>query len=80
MSDTEDFKIPEPVIDAIEDGTPAVKAFRQSSGLSQHDVAADAGMTDERLAEIEQGHTPKDLELAVISDVLHVPVDLLVDE
>ncbi|RYD20957.1 MAG: hypothetical protein EOP69_01570, partial [Spirochaetia bacterium] len=45
-----DFEIPDFVVDAIEGGTSAVKAFRQSSGQSQHDVAADAGMTDERLA------------------------------
>ncbi|KQT50274.1 hypothetical protein ASG43_21600 [Aureimonas sp. Leaf454] len=79
MSETE-FEIPDPVVDAIEEGTPAVKAFRQSSGQSQHDVAAEAGMTDERLAAIEQGSTPRNLELAVLSDVLDVPVDLLVDE
>lgn len=79
MSETE-YEIPDPVVDAIERGTPAVKAFRQSSGQSQHDVAADAGMTDERLAAIEQGRTPHNLELAVLSDVLDVPVGLLVDK
>jgi transcriptional regulator with XRE-family HTH domain len=75
-----DFEIPDPVVEAIEGGAPAVKAFRQSSGQSQHDVAADAGMTDERLAAIEQGATPHNIELAVLSDVLDVPVDLLVDK
>jgi DNA-binding XRE family transcriptional regulator len=79
MSET-DFEIPDPVIDAIEGGTPAVKAFRQSSGQSQHDVAADAGMTEERLAAIEQGSPPHNLELAVLSDVLDVPVHLLADD
>ncbi|GGD24284.1 helix-turn-helix domain-containing protein [Aureimonas glaciei] len=60
---------------------PAVKAFRESSGLAQHDVAAAAGMTDERLAEIEQGtSTPRGLELAMLSDVLDVPVDMLTNE
>lgn len=79
MSDTS-FEVPDQVADAIVGGAPAVKAFRQSSGLSQHDVAADAGMTDERLAAIEQGHTPHNLELAVLSNVLDVPVDLLTNE
>jgi DNA-binding XRE family transcriptional regulator len=79
MSETH-FEIPDFVVDAIEGGTSAVKAFRQSSGQSQHDVAADAGMTDERLAAIEQGLTPHNLELAVLSDVLDVPVGLLVDK
>ncbi|KQT52473.1 MULTISPECIES: helix-turn-helix domain-containing protein [unclassified Aureimonas] len=78
MSDT--FEIPDPVVEAIGEGAPAVKAFRQSSGLSQHDVAADAGMTEERLAAIEQGSQPQNLELAVLSDVLDVPVGLLVDK
>lgn len=78
MSDT--FEIPETVINALGEGTPSVRAFRQSAGLAQHDVAAQAGMTDKRLAEIEHGATPKGLELAVLSDVLEVPVDLLTDE
>ena len=79
MPDT-DFQIPDLVVNAIEDGTPAVKAFRQSSGLSQHDAAAQSGMTEQRLADIEQGTTPHGLELAVMSDVLDVPVELLVDK
>ena len=57
MSETK-FDIPDPVVQAIEEGTLPVKAFRQSSGQSQHDVAANAGMTDERLAQIEQDRRP----------------------
>jgi hypothetical protein len=80
MSDT-DYKVPDPVLDVIEEGTPAVKAFRQSSGLRQHDAAIQSRMTEQRLAaDIEQGTAPHGLELAVMSDVLDVPVELLVDK
>ena len=79
ISDT-DFEIPAPVVEAIEEGTAAVRAFRESSGQSQHDVAADAGMTEVRLAAIEQGTAPHGLELAVLSDVLAVPIEILVAE
>ena len=75
------FEIPDPVVEAVEDGSPAVRAFRQSSGQSQHDVAAGAGMTDERLAEIESGRkTATAEETAELSEALDVPADLLVDE
>lgn len=74
-----DFQVPAPVTAAIEDGATAVRAFRESSGQSQHDVAADAGITEVRLAAIEQGAEPHGLELAALSDILDVPVDLLVD-
>lgn len=79
MSETE-YEIPDTAVDAIEDGTPVMKAFRQSTGRSQHDVAVEAGITEERLAEIEQGSTASADELARISNVLGTPADLLVDE
>lgn len=75
-----DYEIPDTAVDAIEDGTPVVKAFRQAAGQSQHDVAVAAGLSDERLAKIEQGSTARADELARLSDALEVPIDLLVDE
>ncbi|MBB4000146.1 helix-turn-helix domain-containing protein [Aureimonas pseudogalii] len=79
LSETE-YEIPDTAVDAIEDGTPVMKAFRQSTGRSQHDVAVEAGITEDRLAEIEQGSTAHADELARISNALGVPADLLVDE
>lgn len=79
MSETE-YEIPDTAVDAIEDGTPVMKAFRQSTGRSQHDVAVEADITEERLAEIEQGSTASTNELTRISDALGVPEDLLIDE
>ncbi|WP_162141979.1 helix-turn-helix domain-containing protein [Aureimonas ureilytica] len=79
MSETE-YEIADTAVDAIEDGTPVMKAFRQSTGRSQHDVVVKAGITEERLAEIEQGSTASADELARISNVLGTPADLLVDE
>ncbi len=42
-------------VDSVGDGTPVMRAFRQSTGRSQHDVAVEIGITEERLAELKQG-------------------------
>lgn len=74
-----DFEVPDPVAEAIDGGMPAIKAFRQFSGQAQHDVAVEAGMTEKRLAEIEQGAPPQASEVADLSEVLIIPPKLLVD-
>jgi len=74
-----DFEVSDPVAEAIDGGMPPIKAFRQSSGQAQHDVTVEAGMTEERLAEIEQGAPPQASEVADLSEVLDIPSTLLVD-
>lgn len=79
--DDEVDHVPNAVIDAIDGGMPAIHAFRQSDGRSASDVARAAGITEERMAVLEQGSdNATNAELDALSEVLGVPRDLLIDE
>ena len=81
MTDNETYEIPEPVVDAILSGMPAIHAFRQSDGRSAFDVATAAGITEERMAVLERGSdNATNSELDALHEVLDVPRDLLIDE
>jgi transcriptional regulator with XRE-family HTH domain len=81
MIDEETYTIPAPVIDVIEGGMPAIHAFRQHDGRSAYDVAAAAGITEERMAILERGSdNATNAKLEAMSEVLDVPRDLLIDE
>ena len=71
------LSLPDTVIEAIERGTPAIRAIRQEAGRSQHDVAKEAGMPAERLNAIETGATPSENELQVLARVLGVAQETL---
>lgn len=51
MSGTKIERPADPVAGTLDTGEPAVKAFGNASGQSRHDVAANAGMADARLAD-----------------------------
>jgi hypothetical protein len=75
------YKIPEDVIhDIIDIGTTSEQAFRQHAGVSIDQLAYATWIPKDRIIDIESGATPTDEEVRAISDVLEVPVDLLIDE
>lgn len=79
MSDTPN-PIPEDVAEALEDGVPAVRAFRVDAEISVGELAEQTGIPPKRIDEIEEGSTPTVDELAEIAAVLAVPPDVLVNE
>lgn len=71
------FDVSDLVVEVIGGGMPAIKAFWQSSGLTQYDAAVEAGMTEERLCEIEQRVDSVPLETQNYRQGSTVPVNLL---
>lgn len=72
-----DMAIPPAVIEAIDDGVPAVRAFRVDTEISVGELAEDSGIPPERIDAIEDGAAPAPEELLAIAEALHVPPDLL---
>ena len=75
----EDVALPAAVWDAIESGKHPIRAIRKYRGLTQSDVAAQAGLRQGYIADIEAGKkTGSATSLKAIATALGVPLDLLV--
>ena len=73
------YAVPDPIVDALEAGIPASKAFRIYADRSIWDLAAAASMEPRRLADIEAGRKPRLDELTALGAALRVPAHLLAD-
>jgi DNA-binding XRE family transcriptional regulator len=75
----EDVALPAAVWDAIEGGEHPIRAIRKHRGLTQTDVAAQAGLRQGYIADIESGRkTGSATSLKAIAAALGVPLDILV--
>jgi hypothetical protein len=77
---TEMDDIPEPVMEAIEAGIPAAKAFRVYADTSIPELAEATHLEAERICLIEAGLEPTLSEATAIGRALDVPTTLLVNE
>jgi DNA-binding XRE family transcriptional regulator len=61
------------------DGASFITIWRERTGLSQRQLAANAGISPSYLAEIEAGKKPGSLAAtAAIAEALRVPIDILI--
>jgi len=75
----EDIALPAAVWDAIEAGEYPIRAIRKYRGLTQLDVAEQAGLRQGYIADIEAGKkTGPATSLKAIAAALRVPLDVLV--
>ncbi len=75
----EDVPLPAAVWDAIESGENPVRAIRKHRGLTQIEVAEQAGLRQGYIADIEAGKkTGSAASLRAIAAALGVPLDVLV--
>lgn len=72
--------IPAPIIEAMEVGIPAAKAFRVYSDTSIPELAEATRLEAERICMIEAGSTPTSSEVDAIGRALDIPAALLVDD
>jgi transcriptional regulator with XRE-family HTH domain len=72
------YPVPAEVATAIASGASRVRAFREYDGVSLSALALTAGITAERMVQIEEGADPTDDELRDIGDALAVPISMLV--
>jgi len=56
MSIATPFALPEAVLSAIANGTPAIQAHRQHLGYSINAIAVTSGLTVEEVEKIEKGY------------------------
>ena len=74
-----DVALPAAVWDAIENGEHPIRAIRKYRGLTQTDVAEQAGRRQGYIADIEAGKkTGSATSLKAIAAALRVPLDVLV--
>jgi DNA-binding XRE family transcriptional regulator len=74
-----DVALPAAVWHAIENGEHPIRAIRKYRGLTQIDVAAQAGLRQGYIADIEAGKkTGSATSLKAIAAALRVPLDILV--
>ncbi len=75
----EDVALPAAVWAAIESGEHPVRAIRKYRGLTQMDVAKEAGLRQGYIADIEAGRkTGSATSLKAIAAALDVPLDIIV--
>ena len=75
----EDVALPGAVWDAIENGEHPIRAIRKHRGLTQIDVAEQAGLRQGYIADIEAGKkTGSAASLKAIATALGVPLDVIV--
>lgn len=68
------------VVEAIDDGVPALRAFRVDTEISVGELAEDSGIAPERIDAIEDGAAPAPEEILAIAEALHVPPTLLAED
>jgi DNA-binding XRE family transcriptional regulator len=74
----EDVALPGAVWHAIESGEHPVRAIRKHRGLTQTELAGQAGLQHDYIADIEAGKkTPSAASLKAIAAALGVPLDIL---
>lgn len=77
----ETSKVPEPVRQKISQGESPVRAIREWRGLTGAYLARLAGITPSMLSQIERtGKTGSTRTIKAISEVLGVPIDLVVSK
>jgi DNA-binding XRE family transcriptional regulator len=75
----DDELIPSEVVYAILDGENAIKVWREYRGLSQHEVAENAGISVPYLSQLETNKRKGSLEvLSAIAKVLKVSLENIV--
>jgi hypothetical protein len=74
-----DEDLPEEVVDAIEWGTPAVRAVRLWRELSILDLSKSTAIDIVRLVELERGQKPTAEERTVLAKALEVGAGLFVE-